>query len=238
MNSATSDEDGKSCPLCTYGNKINATVCLMCETRLEVVVKHERLKAEANKESPPKPKRESSPKREAFNLIDLCATSESDYDQNEDNEEEEDDQIEIIQTKQLKREKNWESGSDENEDEDDVTWSEAGEQSGSDELVEDEDEEEEESEDDLVDTDDETPRKLQKLSGSLSDVKKEGKVKKQTRVNGDDDIEEYESESDILSFSGFHQKSSSRSSSTEKKPSMKRELTLAFPDVSQHFWYY
>jgi hypothetical protein len=75
MNATPSDESGKSCPLCTYGNKINATVCRMCETRLEVVVKHEgRLKAEANEESPPKPKRESSPKREAFNLMDLCAT--------------------------------------------------------------------------------------------------------------------------------------------------------------------
>jgi hypothetical protein len=47
----------------------------LCATPvLQVVVKHERLKAEANKESPPKPKRESSPKREAFNLMDLCAT--------------------------------------------------------------------------------------------------------------------------------------------------------------------
>jgi hypothetical protein len=238
MNSPPADEDGKSCPLCTYENKVNVMVCLMCETTLEVVVKPERLKI--NEKSPPTSKPESSPKRETFNLIDLCATSESDYDQNEDNEEEEDDQIEKIEKKQRKREDNGDSGSDENGDEDDVTWSEDGEQSGSDELGE--EEEEDESEDDLIDTDDEnqplTPRKLQKHSGRLSDIKNEGKVKKETRVNGDDDIEEYESESDILSFSGFHQKSSSRSCSSEKKPPMKRELTLAFPDVSQHFWYY
>jgi hypothetical protein len=234
MNATPSDENGKSCPLCTYGNKINDTVCRMCETMLEVVVKHEgRLKAEANKESPPKLKRESSPKREAFNLMDLCATSESDYDRNEDYEEEEDDQIEIIQKKQLKRKEDLESGSDENGDEDDVSWSEACEQSGSDEFGEEEDEEEEdESENDLMDTDDEN--QVRKSLGNLSEMKMESKVNNETRVNGDDDIEEYESESDILSFSGFYQKSSR----SEKKPSMKRELALAFPDVSQHFWYY
>jgi hypothetical protein len=125
-----------------------------------------------------------------------------------------------------------ESGSDENGDEDDVSWSEACEQSGSDEFGE---EEEDESENDLMDTDDEN--QVRKSWGNLSEIKMESKVRNETQVNGDDDIEEYENESDILSFSGFYQKSS-RSSASEKKPSMKRELTLAFPDVSQHFWYY